>query len=105
MGSTASGIKVQRVVIPAKIAKQQIRKLIVRRSATNRIVIDGKFLDESEIHRVSAIFFIWIGFLVFGGAVTAALSSLDGYASFSGMFSAIGNIGHCFISVNQMGTL
>lgn len=105
VGSTAGGIKVQRVVILTKIAKQQIRKLVVPRSATNRIVIDGKFLDESEIHRVSAIFFIWMGLLVFGGTVTAALSSLDGYASFSGMFSAMGNIGPCFISVNQMGTL
>lgn len=105
VGSTAGGIKVQRVVILTKIAKQQIRKLIVPRSATNRIVIDGKFLDESEIHRVSAIFFIWMGLLVFGGAVTVVLSSLDGYASFSGMFSAMGNIGPCFISVNQMGTL
>ncbi|MEA3265357.1 MAG: TrkH family potassium uptake protein [Candidatus Fermentibacteria bacterium] len=105
VGSTAGGLKVQRVVILVKIAKQQIRKLIVPRSATNRIVIDGKFLDDSEIHRVSAIFFIWMAFLVFGGVLTAVLSTLDGYTSFSGMFSAMGNIGPCFISVQQMGTL
>lgn len=105
VGSTGGGIKVQRVVILFKVAGQQLRKLVVPRSASNRIVIDGKFLDEVEVHRVSAIFFIWVGLLVFGGAVTALLSGLDGYSSFSGMFSAMGNIGPCFISVPQMGAL
>ncbi len=105
VGSTAGGFKVQRIVILFKIAGQQIRKLIVPRSAINRIVIDGNFIDESEIRRVSAIFSLWMGFLVFGGTITAVLSSLDGYTSFSGMFSAMGNIGPSFISVQQMGTL
>jgi len=105
VGSTAGGIKVQRVVILMKMAGQQIRKLIVPRSAINRIVIDGEYLDESEIRRVSAIFFIWTGLLAVGGMVTAVLSSLDGYSSFSGMFSAMGNIGPCFIPVQQMGEL
>jgi trk system potassium uptake protein len=105
VGSTAGGIKVQRVVILMKTAKQQLRKLIVPRTASNRIIIDGHFVDDSEIRRVSAIFFIWTGLLLFGGIVTTLFSSLDGYASFSGMFSAMGNIGPCFISVQQMGDL
>jgi trk system potassium uptake protein TrkH len=105
VGSTAGGIKVQRVVILFKVAGQQLRKLVVPRKASNRIVIDGKYLDEVEIHRVSAIFFIWMALLVAGGAVTALLSGLDGYSSFSGMFSAMGNIGPCFITVPQMGAL
>ena len=105
VGSTAGGIKVQRIVILFKLAGQQIRKLVIPRNASNRILIDGKFLEEAEIKRVSSIFFVWMGFLIFGGAVTALLSSLDGYASFSGMFSAMGNIGPCFISVPQMGAL
>ena len=105
VGSTAGGIKVQRVLILFKVAGQQLRKLIVPRRASNRIVIDGKYLDEVELHRVSAIFFLWTGLLVFGGAVTSLLSSLDGYSSFSGMFSAMGNIGPSFISVQQMGDL
>jgi trk system potassium uptake protein TrkH len=105
VGSTAGGIKVQRVVILFKLAGQQIRKLIVPRNAINRIVIDGKFVDAVELNRVSAIFFLWILFLVIGGGITATLSHLDGYSAFSGMFSAMGNIGPCFISVQQMSTL
>ena len=105
VGSTAGGIKVQRVVILFKVAGQQVRKLMVPRRASNPIVIDGKFLEPGEINRVSAIFFIWCGLLVFGGMVTSFLSPLDGYASFSGMFSAMGNIGPCFMSVSQMGSL
>ncbi|MBN2608122.1 MAG: TrkH family potassium uptake protein [Candidatus Fermentibacteraceae bacterium] len=105
VGSTAGGIKVQRVVILFRVAGQQLRKLVVPRNASNRILLDGKYLDEMEVNRVSAIFFIWIGLLVFGGAVTALLSNLDGYSSFSGMFSAMGNIGPCFISTPQIGDL
>ena len=105
VGSTAGGIKVQRVVILFRVAGQQLRKLVVPRRASNRIVLDGKYLDEVEINRVSAIFFIWVSLLIFGGTVTALLSSLDGYSAFSGMFSAMGNIGPCFITVPQMGSL
>jgi len=103
--STGGGIKVQRVVILFKVAGQQLRKLVVPRNASNRILIDGEFLEDVEVRRASAIFFIWVGLLVFGGGVTALFSGLDGYASFSGMFSAMGNIGPCFIPVHQMGAL
>jgi trk system potassium uptake protein len=105
VGSTAGGIKVQRVVILFKVAGQQLRKLLVPRNAANRIVIDGKYLDDLELRRVSAIFFIWVVLIAMGGMVTSLFSSLDGYTSFSGMFSAMGNIGPCFISVPQMGSL
>ena len=43
--------------------------------------------------------------LVFGGCVTAFLSELDGYQSFSGMFSALGNIGPCYIPFQENGLL
>jgi len=58
-----------------------------------------------EIHRVSTLFFAWIALLVVGGLVTAFFSRLGGYESFSGMFSALGNIGPCYISVPDMGQL
>ena len=105
VGSTAGGIKVQRVVFLLKLAKQQLRKLIIPGRASNPVIMDGKIAHESEINRVSALFFMWAALLVVGGAVTAAFSSLTGYESFSGMFSAMGNIGPCFISVEQMASL
>ncbi|MGM0597850.1 MAG: hypothetical protein ACQES9_12520 [Myxococcota bacterium] len=37
--------------------------------------------------------------------ITAFLSHHDAYSSFSGMFSALGNIGPCYLSVDEMGKL
>lgn len=105
VGSTAGGIKVQRVSILMRMAKQQLRRLVIPWRASNPVLLDGEIMEESEVNRVSAIFFTWMGLLLFGGLVTAFLSELDGYQSFSGMFSAMGNIGPCFISVSEMSAL
>jgi trk system potassium uptake protein TrkH len=40
--------------------------------------------------------------ILLGGGITALLSDLGPWESFSGMFSAMGNIGPCYISVEQM---
>ena len=101
VGSTGGGIKVLRVAILWGLVKQEVRRLFYPARAINRIVIDGHLVDRAEVHRVSAIFFSWIGLLVVGGACTALLSDLDGYTSFSGMFSALGNIGPSFLTVAQ----
>ena len=69
------------------------------------MLIDGKPLDSNEIYRVSGLFFTWIVLLVTGGCATALLSNLDGYSAASGMFSALGNIGPCYIPVPAMGQL
>ena len=105
VGSTGGGIKVQRVAILLRQARQQVRRLLIPGRASNPVVMDGTILDSGEVCRVSTIFFLWMVFLMIGGTVTALLSGLDGYSSFSGMFSAMGNIGPCFITVEQMTTL
>ena len=69
------------------------------------IKIDNDILPQSEINRVGGLFMIWIILLVAGGLITALFSRHDGYSSFSGMFSALGNIGPCYISVSDMSQL
>jgi trk system potassium uptake protein TrkH len=105
VGSTGGGIKVLRVAILWRLVKQEVRRLFYPSRAINRIVIDGRIVDRAEVHRVSAIFFAWICLLVVGGTTTALLSDLDGYTSFSGMFSALGNIGPSFMTVAQGASL
>jgi trk system potassium uptake protein TrkH len=105
VGSTGGGIKVLRVAILWQLVKQEVRRLFYPSRAVNRVVIDGSLVDRAEVHRVSAIFFAWVGLLVFGGGVTALLSNLDGYSSFSGMFSALGNIGPSFMTVAEGASL
>ncbi|MEJ2650035.1 MAG: potassium transporter TrkG, partial [Sedimentisphaerales bacterium] len=46
--------------------------------------------------------FIWIVLILIGGAITAILSQYGPFESLSGMFSAVGNTGPCYIPAHQM---
>ena len=105
VGSTGGGIKVLRIGVLLKMAGRQIRRLIHGPSAVLPVVVDGEVIDTEELRRVSALFFAWAGLLVFGGLVTAMLSKLSAFSAGSGMFSALGNIGPCYISVAEMAAL
>lgn len=105
VGSTGGGIKVMRIGILFKLIQREVYKLIAPRRAITAVVIDGKVADIDELQRVSGLFFVWMFFLFIGGMVTALLSNHGAYASFSGMFSALGNIGPCYISVPNMNQL
>jgi len=105
VGSTGGGIKVFRVSILVALIKREIFRLRTPPHSLSTIIIDGKPVESNEIYRVSALFFTWIGLLIIGGCVTALLSNFNAYQSFSGMFSALGNIGPCYIPVEAMGQL
>ncbi|MFO7897518.1 MAG: TrkH family potassium uptake protein, partial [Planctomycetota bacterium] len=53
--------------------------------------------DDRDV--LAALFFAWIILLAIGGGATALLSDHGPIESASGMFSALGNIGPCYISV------
>jgi len=105
VGSTGGGLKVLRVAILVKLVRGEVFRLIAPRRAISTLEIDGKSVDGAQIRRVTALFFIWITLLIVGGVATAFLSNLGGYEAFSGMFSALGNIGPCYIPVRTMGEL
>ncbi len=102
VGSTSGGFKVLRVAILSRLILGQLFKLRVSSRASSQLVIDKKIVPDSEVHRVAALFFMWIVLLVVGGAITALFSNQGPWQSFSGMFSALGNIGPCYISVQDM---
>jgi len=102
VGSTGGGIKVMRTAILNRLMISQLFRLRVSGRTSSGLVVDGKMVSEEEVRRVAALFFYWIFFLVIGGGITALLSSQGPLASFSGMFSALGNIGPCYISVQDM---
>lgn len=105
VGSTGGGIKVFRISILIKLIQREVFRLRVPARALSTIIIDKKPVDANEVYRVSGLFFAWIGLLIVGGIVTAILSGYDSYSSFSGMFSALGNIGPCYIPTSEMGNL
>ena len=105
VGSTGGGVKVLRVAILVKLIQREIYRLRSPVQAISKVIIDGELVELDEIQRVSGIFFAWIVLLIIGGGITALFSHLTGYQAVSGMFSALGNIGPAYISVQEMGQL
>lgn len=105
VGSTGGGIKVLRISILMRLIRREIFRLRTPPESVSPVIMDKKSLHANEIYRVSGLFFAWIILLIIGGGITALLSNLGAYESFSGMFSALGNIGPCYISVEAMGQL
>ena len=102
VGSTGGGIKVLRIGVLLKMVGRQLSRVTRGRSAVSLVVVDGEVIDSEEISRIAALFFAWIVLLVLGGAVTATFSDLGPMEAASGMFSALGNIGPCYVSVQAM---
>ena len=105
VGSTGGGLKVLRVSILVSLVRRELFRLRTPAASVSTVIIDGKPIEANEIYRVSGLFFAWVAFLMIGGLVTAFLSHFDAYQSFSGMFSALGNIGPCYIPTPAMGQL
>jgi len=105
VGSTSGGLKVLRIGILFKMVKRQIARAARSSSFVAPVVIDGEVVPEEEVRRVAALFFAWIMLVIVGGMITALFSHTLGigpYEAFSGMFSALGNIGPCYFSIDDM---
>jgi len=101
-GSTGGGVKVMRIGVLLKVVHRQIRRVVTGRRTVNLLLIDGERIELEEIRRIAGLFFAWVVLLAIGAAVTALLSTLGPMEAASGMFSALGNIGPCYIPVAQM---
>jgi trk system potassium uptake protein TrkH len=102
VGSTGGGFKVLRVAILNRLIYRELFKLRIPGRASTGVVVDKKIVPEDEVDRIAALFFTWMALLLVGGGITALFSKLGPWESFSGMFSAMGNIGPCYISVPDM---
>ena len=102
VGSTGGGIKVLRISILNKLMRRELFKIRVSDLASDGLVVDEKIVPNDEVHKVTSLFFYWIVFLIIGGGITALFTKLGIAESFSGMFSALGNIGPCYISGPEM---
>jgi trk system potassium uptake protein TrkH len=105
VGSTGGGLKVLRVSILVSLIRRELFRLRTPTESVSTVIIDGEPVEANEIYRVSGLFFAWIALLIIGGSITAFFSRFDAYQSFSGMFSALGNIGPCYIPTAAMGQL
>ncbi len=105
VGSTSGGFKILRVAILNRLMVREIFKIRTSGKASSSLIIDKKKVSEEEIHRIGALFFTWMALVLVGGAVTALFSSYGSLESLSGMFSAVGNIGPCYIPASNIAAL
>ena len=105
VGSTGGGIKVLRIGVLWRMVSRQVRRVIHGPSAEALVLVDGEVVEPEELRRIAALFFAWVVLLAFGAGITALLSSHGPLESASGMFSALGNIGPCYIPVKEVAQL
>jgi trk system potassium uptake protein TrkH len=105
VGSTGGGVKVLRVAIVFKAFTGQLRRARLPRKAISDLVIENTIIPNLEFKRVTGLFGGWLFLIIVGGFITAFFTDLGGFESISGMFSAVSNIGPCYITVEQMAAL
>lgn len=105
VGSTSGGIKVLRIVILGKLLRREIDKVHLPRKAVLPATINKTVVSPDEILRVAALIFGWLMLIAVGSGITALFSDLGPFEAFSGMASAVGNIGPFYFSVAKMATL
>jgi len=105
VGSTSGGIKVIRIAILNKLFGREIKKFFLPKRAIMPLRVERKLIPRDEIYKISALFFFWIVIILGGGMITVIFSDLDAFQSISGMFSAMGNIGPFYFSVDKMASL
>ena len=97
VGSTAGGVKVWRIGVLGKLMRHQLRLVSRPPREVVPFVIDGEVMREREIYRTAAIFFAWVVIAAIGSLITGLLTGFGPLESFSGMISALSNIGPSYI--------
>ncbi len=105
VGSTAGGIKILRTGILSRILSDEIRKFSRPRRAVMPLVVSGRIVPQGEIQRIIALMWAWLLIIAFGAFITAFFSDLSPWQAFSGMASAMGNMGPFYFTVHKMAEL
>ncbi len=90
-GSTASGIKISRIVILGKAAAREVGQAIAPRKV-RLLKMDGRLLPEETLRSVLVFFLIYLSFL-FLGTLAAATDGHDFVTCFSAAAACLSNIG------------
>jgi trk system potassium uptake protein TrkH len=97
VGSTAGGVKVWRIGVLGKLLRHQLRLISRPSREVVPFVIDGEVMHSREVYRTAAITFAWVAIATIGSLITGLLTGFGPLESFSGMISALSNIGPSYI--------
>ncbi len=98
-GSTTGGIKVNRMILAAKMFYTSLRQQ-QHPNAVLRVKVDGVIQDNDSLHAV-AVFIILYLFLVLCGTLVSTLFGIDVLTAYSTSIACIGNVGPGFGAVGS----
>ncbi len=93
VGSTAGGLKVQRVALLGRLLGRQMRASSRSPREANPLTFDGRILAPEEAERSTAIAVVWAVSLALVWILTLLLSELGPWESLTASASALGNVG------------
>lgn len=99
-GSTAGGIKINRLVLAMKMIRTRLRQQ-QHPNAIIRIKLDGVIQENEFLHSVM-IFIVAYLMLILAGTVFGTMLGIDLMTSFSGAVASIGNVGPGFGEVGSL---
>jgi len=97
VGSTAGGLKVLRMSVLGSVMHHRLRTILGSRLEVMPRQLGRHRLDRAEIDQTISVVVAWGLFLWVGWMLATLVGRLDGWASLSGMISALGNIGPHYI--------
>lgn len=97
-GSTGGGFKVARVVMLAKMIKEELKRVIHPRSIT-AVKFEGKIVDKTTLNSVSSYLAIYLLFFI-GILLTISFESFGFETNFTATLSCINNIGPIFSEID-----
>lgn len=99
-GSTAGGIKVNRLVLSGKMLRARLQQQ-QHPNAVIRIRLDG-MIQENEVMYSVMVFIVTYLMLVLAGTIFGTLLGVDLTTSFTGSVASMGNVGPGFGEVGSM---
>ncbi|MEG0789162.1 MAG: TrkH family potassium uptake protein [Alistipes sp.] len=99
-GSTAGGMKINRLVMAGKMIRSSLRQQ-QHPNAIIRVKLDG-IMQENEVTHAAMIFIVAYLMLILAGTIVSTLFGVDLLTSFSGAIACIGNVGPGFGMVGSM---
>ncbi len=101
-GSTSGGIKVNRLVLAAKMMRNRLQRQ-QHPNAILHIRLDGVIQDKESLHLVMVFIVAFLTFVLVG-TILGTAAGLDLLTSFSGSLASISNVGPGFGRVGSMST-
>ena len=100
-GSTGGGIKIGRILLMGRAARCEIRRMS-RPRTVNRVMVNGKAVDDETLRGSLIFFFLYILMLIVG-TLLVSFDGFDTMTNFTAVLSCLSNVGPGLGLVGPMG--